>query len=289
MKVITRLASGLFATTCAALVVDDATSLLQVHSADTGDNDKYESMRPQETHLRLAELEIGDPPDSWRMAGFEVDEDGYFMIADTRVHLVGGERRGVLGMTVEGPTPHAAIDLGGMMFTVQERTHPKAQEKWHPNGACEMSKLVIETPEFRALGGALQGVLNMTMSDVGEDEMTLENLENFEVLEIKQNPEPMGVEQGRSAVSMFVGDCDMVTMSQSVSKELLVGLRTEGARPLITFKAFQVGMSVNINFIAAGYGGTPDCEYAKCAEWAKEKVKDLMAEHHHHDREEEER
>ena len=53
----------------------------------------------------MVEVVVGDDADSWRSAGFTVDDD-VAVIAGVRFRLVGsGGERGVLGCTVEADTP----------------------------------------------------------------------------------------------------------------------------------------------------------------------------------------
>ena len=97
---------------------------------------------------RMVEVVVGDDADSWRSAGFTVDDD-VAVIAGVRFRLVGsGGERGVHGCTVEADTPAAAgqgaYTINGFTWQVQSiGTAPDALGCAHANGVAAIQKLEI--------------------------------------------------------------------------------------------------------------------------------------------------
>jgi catechol 2,3-dioxygenase-like lactoylglutathione lyase family enzyme len=78
----------------------------------------------------IDELEIADEPESWRDAGFRVD-DGVCSVSRVRLRLAGkGPRRGIVGWTLDAGDP------------------PGELAEPHPNGVTRVDHVVMLSPDL---------------------------------------------------------------------------------------------------------------------------------------------
>jgi hypothetical protein len=96
-------------------------------------------------------LEIADPPEAWRSAGFSVVDDR-LVVGDVVLHLT-GEGGGLRGWALTGVAPGRAVD-GLPVVDVPE---PPAVAS-HPNGVAELDHLVVTSPDRDRTLAALAGV-----------------------------------------------------------------------------------------------------------------------------------
>lgn len=108
--------------------------------------------------LTIAELEIADPPQPWREAGFVVGEDGAAQVGGVRLRFAGRERgRGIVGWSLGGlPEAWAAGDLDGVP-TSRAADAPAATElpAEHPNGVTVIDHVVLLSPDLHRTRAAL--------------------------------------------------------------------------------------------------------------------------------------
>jgi hypothetical protein len=107
----------------------------------------------------IDEIVVGDPPEAWRDAGFEVDPDGACRIGTVRVRLVGRERgKRILDWslrdTVDGSLAAGTID--GIASRTSES--PPVEPATHPNGALGIDHVVLFTPDSGRTIAALDRV-----------------------------------------------------------------------------------------------------------------------------------
>jgi hypothetical protein len=100
---------------------------------------------------QLAALSIADPPERWRVLGFEVDQAGGMALGAVSV-VLGGEGSGITGWTLRNVPPGAAID--GLPTSVTPEA-PAESAAAHPNGALSVDHVVIVTPDFDRTAAAL--------------------------------------------------------------------------------------------------------------------------------------
>ncbi|HYD10763.1 MAG TPA: VOC family protein [Acidimicrobiales bacterium] len=102
----------------------------------------------------LRELAVSDDPETWRTAGFTVDDDGVCTIGTVRLRIAPTEHRkgvhawafgGDVGGDVDG-VPTAVVDPGDVPEPVE-----------HPNGATLIDHVVMATPDLDRTIAALEG------------------------------------------------------------------------------------------------------------------------------------
>ena len=93
----------------------------------------------------IDQLQIADPPDSWRAAGFEVEGD-LCVVGAVRLRLGNaGRGRGIVGWSVRGT---ATLDLDGLPTTASTDPPPSASAEAHPNGVIAIDHVVAFTPDL---------------------------------------------------------------------------------------------------------------------------------------------
>jgi hypothetical protein len=94
--------------------------------------------------ITIDELHVGDSPDAWRSAGFDVDDDGCCRVGSVRIRL-GGEGTGITGWTLR-EVPSGLTDVDGVA-TASSAT-PPGMPATHPNGVTRIDHLVFMTPDL---------------------------------------------------------------------------------------------------------------------------------------------
>jgi hypothetical protein len=101
----------------------------------------------------IDELTISDPPEAWRDAGFDVEEDA-FEIGSVRVRLAGsGAGRGIVGCTMR---ELRAEHPDGLPLTRSTAPARPTRALPHPNGAQALDHLVAFTPNLERTVSALE-------------------------------------------------------------------------------------------------------------------------------------
>jgi hypothetical protein len=126
----------------------------------------------------LAELEIGDEPETWARAGFAVSDAGEARVGSVVLRMAGRERGdGILGWTLRARAP-LAEQLDGIVTrsivvgeggdaarhgspgatedTPPRGATPPARPSAHPNGATGLDHVVVSTPAFTRTISALE-------------------------------------------------------------------------------------------------------------------------------------
>ena len=99
--------------------------------------------------VTIDEILVGDPPETWKAAGYAVDDDGSCRIGQVRVRLVGrdGGKR-ILGWSLRGAPPARLADgtLDGIATTAADG--PAVEPGTHPNGSQYIDHVVLLTPHL---------------------------------------------------------------------------------------------------------------------------------------------
>jgi hypothetical protein len=122
--------------------------------------------------VELDELVVGDEPDSWRGAGFTVDDDGVCRVGAVRIRLVGraGGKR-IRSWSLRG-LPSGTAEVDGIPTEVSEQAACEPAE--HANGALSVDHVVLLTPDMgrttanlEALGIGLRRTRDVDSSQYG--------------------------------------------------------------------------------------------------------------------------
>ena len=112
--------------------------------------------------VTIDEILVGDPPDAWEAAGFDVDEDGSCRIGQVRVRLMGrdGGKR-ILGWSLRDAPPARLADgtLDGLPTTASDA--PPVEPGKHPNGSLSIDHVVLLTPDLARTTDTL-GAIGLT-------------------------------------------------------------------------------------------------------------------------------
>ena len=112
--------------------------------------------------VTIDEILVGDEPDTWRAAGYAVDDDGTCRIGRVRVRLVGrdGGKR-ILGWSLRDAPAARLADgtLDGIPTTASEDA--PVEPGTHPNGARYIDHVVLLTPDLARTMSAL-GAIGLT-------------------------------------------------------------------------------------------------------------------------------
>ena len=109
--------------------------------------------------VTIDEILVGDEPDTWKAAGYAVDDDGTCRIGQVRVRLVGrdGGKR-ILGWSLRG-APAARLaggTLDGIPTTAADGA--PAAPATHPNGSQYIDHVVLLTPNLARTIDALGSI-----------------------------------------------------------------------------------------------------------------------------------
>lgn len=106
--------------------------------------------------VTLTALVVADPPESWREAGFAVDDDGTCRVGAVRIRLVGRERgKGIVGWELAGVASDTA-ELDGIATSAS--TDAPAEPAAHPNGVTHLDHVVLLSPDLTRSVAALESV-----------------------------------------------------------------------------------------------------------------------------------
>lgn len=106
--------------------------------------------------ITLDELVVADSADSWRQAGFTVDDDAACRVGDVRIRVVGRDRgTGIVGWVLGG-LPRASGDLDGVPTSRTDVTPPAAAT--HLNGVTEIDHVVLMSPDLARTVNAFAAV-----------------------------------------------------------------------------------------------------------------------------------
>ena len=92
-------------------------------------------------------LEVADPVEAWRCAGFSVDPDAVCRIGGVGIRLIGnGSGRGITGWSLRGLLDDSIHDLDGIPTT--NSLAVSTQPADHPNGVTAIDHVVLMSPDL---------------------------------------------------------------------------------------------------------------------------------------------
>ena len=98
--------------------------------------------------ITVDEVEVADPADAWRRAGFSVDSDGVCRIDGVRIRLTGpGRGTGIVGWSLRGlPSDRSIHDLDGIPTKRSDAVTAAPAE--HANGVTAIDHIVLLSPDL---------------------------------------------------------------------------------------------------------------------------------------------
>ena len=98
--------------------------------------------------ITVDEVEVADPADAWRRAGFTVDSDAVCRIGGVRIRLTGpGRRTGIVGWSLRGlPSDNSIRKLDGIPTTRSDAVAAAPAE--HANGVTAIDHIVLLSPDL---------------------------------------------------------------------------------------------------------------------------------------------
>ena len=206
----------------------------------------------------IAEIVVGDEPDSWRACGFSVDEDGTCRVGTVRVALVGREKgtrilswslRDALAGSLDG----GAVD--GLPTVADER--PPAGAATHRNGVRSIDHLVLATGDTARTTEALGQVglvpLRVRRTDSYGAPMSQTFFRAGEVIVELIGPDPGA--DGAGGPAAFFGLAYTVDDLDATAALLVEHLGTvkdavQPGRRIVTLRHKQLDMSVATAFMS---------------------------------------
>lgn len=104
--------------------------------------------------VTIAEIQVADPPATWRAAGFAVDDDGGCRVGTVRIRL-GAEGSGVVAWSLRD-LPAGTTDLDGVPTTIS--TEQPDEPGSHPNGVTHIDHVVLLSPHLARTVAALEAL-----------------------------------------------------------------------------------------------------------------------------------
>ena len=107
--------------------------------------------------ITVAEIEVADPPDAWRRAGFTVDSDDVCRVGGVDIRLTGAVAgTGIVGWSLRGLPDGSPANLDGIPTTRSDAALSMPAE--HPNGVTGIDHVVLFSPDLGRTVQALTGV-----------------------------------------------------------------------------------------------------------------------------------
>jgi catechol 2,3-dioxygenase-like lactoylglutathione lyase family enzyme len=118
----------------------------------------------------IAELSVAADPQSWRAAGFTVDEDGVCQIGSVRLRITLGAdgRSGVRGWVLAGIPDEEVTEVDGLPTSVGEPSAPPAGD--HAIGARVIDHVVVTTPDLERTAAVIERVLGLPLKRTRDGE-----------------------------------------------------------------------------------------------------------------------
>ncbi len=209
----------------------------------------------------LAELVVADPPETWRAAGFTVDDDGVCTVGSVRVRLVGpeGGKRIVSWSLRDVPEGTTAVD--GLPTAVSSDP-PPAGTVTHANGVEVIDHLVVLSPDvdrtvaaFEAIGLDVRRTRHVDPEQYGFEARQTFFRAGEVVLELIGADAPMEGSEGRPAgffgLAYTVRDLDATAalLADHIGR---VKDAVQPGRRITTLRHKDLGMSVATAFMSRG-------------------------------------
>lgn len=202
--------------------------------------------------VTIEEFTIGDPPEAWAAAGFDVADDGTTQVGAVRLRFVGrdGGKR-ILGWSLCGARPEGVVggSISGLPTTVLDEPLPAPAEPAHANGATYIDHVVVIAPDLDATVRSLEAIGLSSRGERQTDTYGAPMKQVFfrageVIIEVIGNPEQAGEgDAGFFGLAITVEDLDRV-------KDLLgehLGEAKDAVQPgrrIATVRHRELGMSV---------------------------------------------
>jgi len=106
--------------------------------------------------VTIASIEIADPAQAWRDAGFTVDADGDCRVGGVRLRLTGpASGDGIVGWSLRG-VPASLGEVDGIATSPSDDPPPTPAE--HPNGVTSIDHVVVLSPDLDRTVTALRAL-----------------------------------------------------------------------------------------------------------------------------------
>lgn len=107
----------------------------------------------ERTGPTIEEIVVGDAPEVWERAGFEVAPDGTVRVGAVRLRLTGtpgAPGRGIESWSLRGTRLPADDEIDGLPTSAATHTEPGGvlPRSSHPNGATRVDHVVVTTPDL---------------------------------------------------------------------------------------------------------------------------------------------
>lgn len=203
----------------------------------------------------LAEIIVGDPSESWRSAGFTVDDDDTVRIGSVRIVLVGrSDGRRIRGWSFTDVTTEMH-DIDGLpTLPAAFEAAPPAD---HPNGCVQIDHVVVLTPDLDRTLGAFEviGLTTRATRDTDTYGMPMRQafLRSGEViLEIVGPVEPSDDDGPAGFFGLAHTVSDLGVTAELLGTELgQIKDAVQPGRRIATLRHRDLGMSVATAFMTA--------------------------------------
>lgn len=99
----------------------------------------------------IDEIVVGDPPEVWSRAGFDVAPDATVRVGAVRLRLTGTPGvpgRGIESWSLRGARPGVADEIDGLATIAATHDAGVPPQPSHPNGATRVDHVVVMTPDL---------------------------------------------------------------------------------------------------------------------------------------------
>lgn len=202
--------------------------------------------------VTIEELAIGDPPEAWAAAGFDVAADGTTQVGSVRLRFVGRDTgKRILGWSLCGVAPDrvAGGSIDGLATTVLEAPAERGPEPDHPNGATYIDHLVVIAPDLHRTVTSLESIGLSSRGERQTDTYGAPMKQVFfrageVIIEVIGSPDQAGAgDAGFFGLAITVGDLDAV--GELLGEHL--GAAKDAVQPgrrIATIRHRELGMSV---------------------------------------------
>lgn len=208
----------------------------------------------------IGSILIGDAPESWRAAGFTVDDDGNCQVGTVQLQLAGPDAGKRIVAWSLRDVPASIEDVDGLPTTACDAPPPAPVE--HANGVEFIDHLVILSPDVDRTVGALEalGIETRRTRQIDADQYGFDARQTFfrmgeVVLELIGANEPMEGAADRPAgffgLAYTVRDLDgtAAMLAEHIGN---VKDAVQPGRRITTLRHKNFGMSVATAFMSRG-------------------------------------
>lgn len=212
----------------------------------------------------IEEIVIGDPPEAWKRAGFDVASDATVCVGALRLRLTGtpgAPGRGIESWTLCGARQVVDDEIDGLPTVVVTHEAGGATCPPHPNGATRVDHVVVTTPDLGRTRSAFErrgfDVRRVRDAQAGERAVRQVFFRAGEVLvEVVGPPEPPEGAEAAACPARFWGlalrsaDLDA---TKALLGEALQGPENavQPGRRIATLRLGAEGPSVAVAFMSA--------------------------------------